>query len=370
MTEYKVEEVIFEECPICKKGKVELLKPTGFFSFAKSNMIACRSCKAKFSEEPEKEMERVFKLDLSNSNIENKYNRQALKVSEWKKGISDLDWCIEKDKLPEVQIPGSTIIIPEGETPHWYAATNLNEERAIRQHHGGSVRLIGSARIYLGQSESHGELRQIDKGHLLLTSKRIIFSGTMRNLEYKLDKVISVKEYSDAIEIGASNRKKVQIYSVDEPHKWAAFIQLAISHLGAPKIKSKSQLSSNKIKQFDELEGLSGKERIDKEMEIKENLTPDELNNLNKEWTDIDGLHNAAKQFMKDRRYKEAESLLLKAISMRKTFGFLYCTLGDLYYRWERYDDAIKTYKTALKVEPDIPYPKRAIEKVERKLKR
>ena len=38
---------------ITKKGKIEKLKPKGFFSFAKSTKIICDKCSAQFSEEGE-----------------------------------------------------------------------------------------------------------------------------------------------------------------------------------------------------------------------------------------------------------------------------------------------------------------------------
>jgi len=227
---YKVEEVIFEKCPICGTGKVQKLKSTGFLSFAKSDKIICAKCNAKFIEKGEREGERVFKLDISESNQENQYDGEALKVSEWERGISDLDFCIQTNTLPKADGMGLKIILKPGEEAHWHSPTQLMEERAIRHTYGGAVRVMKG--VYIGgrKGESHGELRTIDTGSLLLTNKRLIFNGGFRNSEYKLDKVVSVEEYKDAIEIGASNRKKVQIFVVDEPHKWATYIRIAVQN--------------------------------------------------------------------------------------------------------------------------------------------
>ena len=102
------------------------------------------------------------------------------------------------------------------------------EERAVRHTYGGAVRVTKG--VYVGgkRGESHGEMREIDVGGLLLTNKRLVFKGTMRNYAHKLDKVISVEEYKDAISIGVSNRKKAQFFLVDEPHKWTVFTRIAI----------------------------------------------------------------------------------------------------------------------------------------------
>ena len=61
---YEIEEVVFHKCPICKKGKIEKLKPKGFFSFAKSTKIICDKCSAQFSEEGEYQEEPTYRLDL------------------------------------------------------------------------------------------------------------------------------------------------------------------------------------------------------------------------------------------------------------------------------------------------------------------
>ena len=51
-----------------------------------------------FIEQNKKEQERVLKLDLSDSNMKNAYDGQALKISEWERGSSDLDVCIQNKK--------------------------------------------------------------------------------------------------------------------------------------------------------------------------------------------------------------------------------------------------------------------------------
>jgi len=220
--------IIFNKCPVCNKGKVKVIKSTGFLKFAKSDKLLCDKCNARFFETGEIDDEETYRLDLSNSNKQNKYEGDILKISEWKRGKSDLDYFVEKQILPSLNITDLKIIMESGEKLHLHSYSTLMEERAIRQSTGGRVRVMKGVYIGGSQSESHGQLREIDKGDLLLTSKRLIFNGDLRHSEYKLNKIVSVEEHKDSIEIGASNRKKVQIFIVDEPGKWTAFIKIAI----------------------------------------------------------------------------------------------------------------------------------------------
>ena len=221
-------EILFKKCPICKKGEVQKIKPSGFFSSLKKEKIICNKCNAKFIEEGEYQEEETYSLDLSESNQKNKYEGETLKKSEWERGISELDLCVKTNSLPKANVIGLNTILKQGEQTHWYSSTKLMEERSVRHTYGGAVRVMKG--VYVGgrRGESHGELRIIDSGSLLLTSQRLIFNGNLRSTEYALNKIISVKEYKDSIEIGVSNRQKVQIFVVDEPHKWSTFVKIAI----------------------------------------------------------------------------------------------------------------------------------------------
>jgi len=78
-------------------------------------------------------------------------------------------------------------------------------------------------------SESHGELREIDNGELILTNQRLVFKGYKRTIEYKLPKIITVEKYQNAVNIGATNRSKSQFYLLDDPYTCSEYIKLAIS---------------------------------------------------------------------------------------------------------------------------------------------
>lgn len=242
----EISEVVFDKCPVCKKGKVKNINTKKFFGLVDSSQIKCDNCSAIFIEKEEKEGEKTFELDLSESKEEHKYNGQVLKVGEWKRGLSDLDFCIANNKLPNLTVVGLKILLEEGERTHWYSSAVMMEERAVRQVQSYGIRGRG---FYSGTStgESHGELRRIDKGSLLLTNKRIVFNGNFKHLEYPLNKLTSLEEFKDAIEVGVSNRQKLQTYLVDEPSKWATYIKIAINNMkskGNSKNKATLEISA------------------------------------------------------------------------------------------------------------------------------
>jgi hypothetical protein len=231
----EVLETVFKKCPVCKKGSVQFIQKKILFVFKKQDLL-CNACNAQFKWEGKNDGEDTYSLDLSKSNGNNKYDGEILKRHEWEKGISDFDYFVQSNTLPKSTVTGG-IILQNGEVCHWTSNSKLFEERAVRQTYGGAVRVMRGVYIGGSQGESQGALRKIDNGILVLTNKRLIFNGDFRNSEYKLDKIVSVEEWKDAIEIGASNRQKVQIFTTDEPHKGATFIKMAIIHLSKPKEK-------------------------------------------------------------------------------------------------------------------------------------
>lgn len=229
----KVLEKVFEKCPVCKKGKVEFVEWKTMI-ILKHQDTRCNNCNAKFKYEGKVQEQDTYSLDLSESKEKNNYNNQTLKRSEWERGSSDIDSIIEHvtktNKLPERSIEGVNIILQEGEKLHFNCFTSLLEERSVRVSYGGAVRVVKGVYVGGSQGQSHGELKKVDSGYLTLTNKRLIFNGELRNIEFKLNKIVSVEEFSDAIEIGASNRNKIATFIINEPKMRTIFIRIAVKN--------------------------------------------------------------------------------------------------------------------------------------------
>jgi hypothetical protein len=102
---------------------------------------------------------------------------------------------------------------------------NLMELRAVRYSRGAyggptirlakglSFRLGGAA----GRSESVDELRAIDFGTLVLTSKRLAFLGSMHTNSVDLCDLIGLQPHSDGIAVHRERKQKAETYMLTRP---------------------------------------------------------------------------------------------------------------------------------------------------------
>ncbi len=79
----------------------------------------------------------------------------------------------------------------------------------VRRNYGGfssSIKIFGSLRYRVGsfdvQRETQDQLTKIDSGTAIFTDQRVIFNGEYKNINFKLNKILDIKEYNNGIEIG------------------------------------------------------------------------------------------------------------------------------------------------------------------------
>jgi len=122
------------------------------------------------------------------------------------------------DLIPQDKI---SIILKKDEV--CYATVNgaqFWEDRAVGKIGGGyggfGFRVAKGVTFRVGKfgatGESHMERRQIDTGNFFVTNKRITFVGSLKNIDFKLDKVLSVEPFSDGIGISRSNKQKTEYF--------------------------------------------------------------------------------------------------------------------------------------------------------------
>ena len=75
------------------------------------------------------------------------------------------------------------------------------------------------------QAQSHEELKQIDFGILVLTSKRLCFAGRLRSVEVPLARLISLDPYSDAVAIRRSGKEKTEFFFGLDHHGYHFTVQ-------------------------------------------------------------------------------------------------------------------------------------------------
>jgi type II secretory pathway pseudopilin PulG len=124
--------------------------------------------------------------------------------------------------------PDTNVITQKGEVALRDEASVLYETRAYRVSGGAGTRI---GRIYVGGgvSESHQRWRRIDTGRLTLTSKRLIFDGSQENRAVRLADIVSVQNWSDAIEVSTQRRAKSLVFQVENPLIWSTLVQQVAS---------------------------------------------------------------------------------------------------------------------------------------------
>jgi hypothetical protein len=97
------------------------------------------------------------------------------------------------------------------ETCYWMQPVNLLQVKrtVVRRNYGGfssSIKIFGSLRYRVGsydvERETKDQLTKIDSGTAIFTDQRVIFNGEYKNINFKLNKVLDIKEYNNGIEIG------------------------------------------------------------------------------------------------------------------------------------------------------------------------
>ena len=101
--------------------------------------------------------------------------------------------------------------------------SKLIEGRATRVYAGAGTSVEG---IYVGggQSTSVQSLKELDSGTLTLTTKRLIFTGSMESRVVNAKDIVSVNPLADAVEISSGRKAKRQVYLVRNPIMWVSLL--------------------------------------------------------------------------------------------------------------------------------------------------
>ena len=101
----------------------------------------------------------------------------------------------------------------------------LQESRSVSTgvYGGPSLRIAKGVSLRLGgfRAQSHEELKAIDQGVVVLTNKRLIFSGSLRSVDVTLSRLTSVEPYRDAIAIGRVGKQKTEYFVGLDEHTYS-----------------------------------------------------------------------------------------------------------------------------------------------------
>lgn len=116
-----------------------------------------------------------------------------------------------------LQTVEAEVNLEAGERCHFKTAATLAEPRAVRDtsHLGGAVRVAKGVAVLAGgsHSESHDEWRELSRGVLYVTNRRIIFDGEMHNRSIKLSTVMSLQAEPLSLAVSLSNRQKTVLFT-------------------------------------------------------------------------------------------------------------------------------------------------------------
>ena len=133
------------------------------------------------------------------------------------------------------------LVLGADEAALLHEPSKLIEARATRVYSGGGVRVMKGVYIGGGRSSSVQGLKQIDSGTLTLTTKRLVFTGSMESRAASIKDIVSVEPLPDGIEVTTGKKAKRQIYSVYNPIIWSMLVRYV----------AEGKLSANVIKPVD-----------------------------------------------------------------------------------------------------------------------
>jgi len=131
----------------------------------------------------------------------------------------------DKIEAGKITPPHTPLVLGTDETALLHEPSKLIEARATRVYAGGGTRVRG---IYVGGGESTSlqSLKELDSGTLTLTTKRLVFTGSMESRVVNLKDIVSAQPVAGAgaIEISTAKRAKRQVYVVRNPIIWGALL--------------------------------------------------------------------------------------------------------------------------------------------------
>ncbi|MFN0146625.1 MAG: hypothetical protein ACKVT1_08950 [Dehalococcoidia bacterium] len=147
---------------------------------------------------------------------------------------------VNDGRLPELDPAEAGILLKRGETAHGTTEATLLKGVTIREFQAGSqgvsFRIAKGVRYHVGRTKGKvvvtgHDLVVDDVGTLTVTSRRVVFSGAKRALEFDYRKLLDMDVFSDGIRLAVSNRQTPSTFRVASGDVIAAMINGAAQRI-------------------------------------------------------------------------------------------------------------------------------------------
>jgi hypothetical protein len=130
-----------------------------------------------------------------------------------------------RSSLPTLRV---SIMLEKGESGILEEPSELHEAKTRRVYSGVGTDINGLF-VGGGASESYKEIDEVDAGNLVLTNKRLVFTGRMETRILDFGDILAVRHAPDAFEVSSKRRDKSQFYKVRNPILWAETILVVVN---------------------------------------------------------------------------------------------------------------------------------------------
>ncbi len=177
-------------------------------------------------------------------NIQNFLKLENTEISNQKEELTRLRLLseIREGNIPTL-IP-TNLITQKDEKVYWIEPSSLLEEQVVnRRYEGGSrgvsFKIMKGVHYRIGGSKGHivseKQNVKVSSGQLIITNKRIIFSGDKKSFSTKMDKLIDINLFNNGLRFSEINRNQPRLLTFEKKGNQeiiGAILSSAINHFG------------------------------------------------------------------------------------------------------------------------------------------
>jgi len=199
---------------------------------AYATALTTTSLDGKITKSEEEELEKIQKY----------LNLEDGEISKRKEELTRLRLLTEihEGNIPTLTL--SNVITQKDEMVYWAEPSSLLEERVVnRRYEGGSkgvsFRIMKGVNYKIGGHKGHYVVDKanvkVSSGKLIITNKRIIFSGDKKSFSIRLDKIIDISLFTNGLKFSEINKNEPRLITFEKKGNQeilGAILSSAINH--------------------------------------------------------------------------------------------------------------------------------------------